>query len=170
MSQFDLAGVFEGVKPQEDNLLPRLVPMIQVEEPIGDEDVPSRLLVNVNGGEIIRYQNLSHLPVEVVRIIDTLPGSMGFSKVILLANIDKLRNAVENMNPPDPPRFHPGESIRIIEDPMGILVNVELIGKIGVVKEIVSLGTTYRYLVEVEGRDWDNPVPLLGEMMEGMEK
>ena len=97
MSQFDLAGVFEGVKPQEDNLLPRLVPMIQVSEPIGEEDVPQRLLVSVNGGEIIRYQNLAKLPLEVQRIINTLPGSVGFTKDILLKNIENLRIAVENM-------------------------------------------------------------------------
>jgi len=97
MSQFDLAGVFEGVKPQEDNLLPRLVPMIQVSEPIGEEDVPSRLLVNVNGGEIIRYQNLAKLPLEVQRIINTLPGSVGFTKDILLKNIENLRIAVEKL-------------------------------------------------------------------------
>ena len=97
MSQFDLAGVFEGVKPQEDNLLPRLVPMIQVSEPIGENDVPRRLLVTVNGGEVIRYQNLAKLPLEVQRIINTLPGSVGFTKDILLKNIENLRIAVENM-------------------------------------------------------------------------
>ena len=97
MNQIDLNGVFDGVKPQEDNVLPRLVTMIQVEEPVQEEDIPSRLLVTVNGGEIIRYQNLSHLPVEVRDVISTLPGSIGFTKDILLEKIDKLRNAVENL-------------------------------------------------------------------------
>jgi hypothetical protein len=101
MNQIDLNGVFDGVKPQEDNVLPRLVTMIQVEEPIQEEDIPSRLLVTVNGGEIIRYQNLSHLPVEVLNVINSLPGSsMGFSKVtkhFLLKEIEKLRIAVEKI-------------------------------------------------------------------------
>ena len=101
MNQIDLNGVFDGVKPQEDNVLPRLVTMIQVEEPIQEEDIPSRLLVTVNGDEIIRYQNLSHLPVEVLNVINSLPGSsMGFSKVtkhFLLKEIKKLRIAVEKI-------------------------------------------------------------------------
>jgi hypothetical protein len=93
----DLSGVFDGVKPQKDNVLPRLVTMIQVEEPIEGKDIPSRLLVTVNGGEVIRYQNLDKLPVEVKRVIDTLPGSMGFTKDILLKNINSLRLAVKMM-------------------------------------------------------------------------
>jgi hypothetical protein len=98
MNNIDLSGVFDGVKPQEDNVLPRLVTMIQVTEPIQENDVPKRLLVTVNGGEVIRYQNLSHLPVEVRDVISTLPGSVGFTKDILLEKIDKLRNAVENLS------------------------------------------------------------------------
>lgn len=172
MNQIDLNGVFDGVKPQEDNLLPRLVTMIQVEEPVQEEDIPSRLLVTVNGDEIIRYQNLAHLPVEVRDVISTLPGSTGFSKRILLEKIEKLKIAVENMKPSDPPRFLEGDLVRIVEDPMGILVNKDLIGKVGVVKEIVSLGTLYQYLVgfDLEGRDRDRFLPLLGEMLEKVEK
>lgn len=172
MNQIDLNGVFDGVKPQEDNLLPRLVTMIQVEEPVQEEDIPSRLLVTVNGDEIIRYQNLAHLPVEVRDVISTLPGSTGFSKRILLEKIEKLKIAVENMKPSDPPQFLEGDLVRIVEDPMGILVNKDLIGKVGVVKEIVSLGTLYQYLVgfDLEGRDRDRFLPLLGEMLEKVEK
>ena len=97
MNRIDLNGVFDGVKPREDNILPRLVTMIQVEEPIQEEDIPSRLLVTVNGGEIIRYQNLAHLPVEVRDVISTLPGSIGFSKKILLEKIEKLKKSVEKI-------------------------------------------------------------------------
>ena len=97
MSQIDLNGIFDGVKPQEDNVLPRLVTMIRVEEPIEEGDIPLRLLVDVNGGEIIRYQNLAKLPVEVTRILTSLPGSPGFTKDILLKNIDNLRIAVEKL-------------------------------------------------------------------------
>ena len=176
MNQIDLSGVFDGVKPQEDNILPRLVTMIQIAEPIQEKDIPSRLLVTVNGDEIIRYQNLAHLPVEVRDVISTLPGSMGFSKRILLEKIEKLKIAVENMKPLkplkplDPPQFLEGDLVRIIEDPMGILTNKDLIGKVGVVKEVVSLGTLYHYLVgfDLEGRD--RFLPLLGEMLEKVEK
>ena len=97
MNQIDLSGVFDGVKPQEDNILPRLVTMIVVEEPIREEDVPGRLLVSVNGGEIVRYQNLAKLPVEVTRILTSLPGSLGFTKDVLLKNIENLRIAVEKL-------------------------------------------------------------------------
>ena len=103
MNNIDLSGVFDGIKPQEDNVLPRLVTMIQVTEPIQEKDVPKRLLVTVNGGEVIRYQSLSHLPVEVVRVIDTLPGFVGFNKDILLEKIDNLRNAVENLKVEEEP-------------------------------------------------------------------
>ena len=97
VSQIDLRGVFDGVKPQEDNVLPRLVTMIRVEEPIEEGDIPLRLLVDVNGGEIIRYQNLAKLPVEVTRILTSLPGSPGFTKDVLLKNIENLRIAVEKL-------------------------------------------------------------------------
>lgn len=93
----DLSGVFEGVRPVAENTIERLVTLLRVEEPIEEEKIPGRLLVTVNGDQVVRYQNLDRLPVEVKRIIDTLPGSMGFSKDILLKNINSLRLEVEMM-------------------------------------------------------------------------
>ena len=153
MNNYDLTNVFDGVKPVAENSIPRLVTMLQVEEQIEEDKIPSRLLITVNGEQVIRYQNLEHLPVEVRDVIGTLPGSMGFSKHILLEKIEKLKIAVENLKPTEPPKFVAGDPIRIIQDELGMLMNEEVIGKFGVVKEVVPLGTDYKYIVDVMGDD-----------------
>lgn len=164
MSDLNLNDVFEGTKTQEENSLPRLVTMIQVTERIDEKDVPSRLLVRVNDGEIIRYQNLAHLPVEVQNIINSISsGAIVVSKQTLLLRAKELLASIENL--PDPPaKFKRGETVRIVEDEYGIMTNPKLIGRTGTIVDIIPVGKDHKYVVKVEGSD--DLVRLIEDMLE----
>ena len=155
--KIDLSGVFDGVKPTVENNLERLVAQIRVEEPIEVGDAPRRILFNVDGGETLRYVHMGSLPREVVDVINRLPNSVElFSKRELLKSIEKLRESVLEL-PTPPHKFNVGDKVRIIQDP-----NEDLIGKIGVVREVDLMSVSYKYTVDLGYRE----IKLLEEMLE----
>jgi hypothetical protein len=160
--KIDLNGVFDGVKPTVENNLERLVAQIRVEEPIEEGEVPKRILFNVNGGETLRYVHMGSLPQEVVNVINRLPNSVElFSKRELLKSIEKLRESVLEL--PNPPhKFNVGDKVRIIQDELGIMVNEDLIGKPGVVREVDLMSNFNKYTVDLGYRE----IKLLEEVLE----
>ena len=151
--KIDLSGVFDGVKPTVENNLERLVAQIRVEEPIEVGDAPRRILFNVDGGETLRYVHMGSLPREVVDVINRLPNSVElFSKRELLKSIEKLRESVLEL--PNPPhKFNVGDKVRIIQDELGIMVNEDLIGKPGVVREVDLMSNFNKYTVDLGHRE-----------------
>lgn len=95
----DLSGALEGTRPLTENSIPRLVPMITVEEPVSVDDAPDRLIFVVNGEERLRYVNLASLPSELVRVVNFLPGRPGlsFSKEHLVEAVKDLLVASERL-------------------------------------------------------------------------
>jgi hypothetical protein len=162
MNHIDLNGIFDGVKPTVENNLERLVYQIRVEEPIEEGEIPKRILFIVNGGETLRYVHMGSLPQEVVDVINRLPNSVElFSKRELLNSVEKLRESVLKL--PDPPhKFNIGDKVRIIQDELKIMMNQDLIGKPGVVREVDPMSVSYKYTVDLGYRE----ITLCEDMLE----
>jgi ribosomal protein L21E len=159
--KIDLSGVFDGTKPTVENNLERLVAQIRVEEPIEVGDAPRRILFNVNGGETLRYVHMGSLPQEVVDVINRLPNSIElFCKRELLKSVEKLRKSIERL-PDLPHSFDVGDKVRIVQDQLGIMMNPNLLGKTGVVREVDSMSSSYKYTVDLG----DRTIKLLEDMM-----
>ena len=165
--KIDLSGVFDGVKPTVENNLERLLAQIRVEEPIEEGEVPKRILFYVNGGETLRYVHMGSLPQEVVDVINRLPNSVQlFSKRELLKSIEKLRESVLEL--PNPPyKFNVGDKVRIISrDELKIMMNPDLIGKPGVVREVDLMSNFNKYTVDLGHRE----IKLFEDMLEKVDE